>query len=118
MSFIDKIKQIERVDSLIRRTATGSPKTLSIKMGISERQVYNIINEMKDMGAPITFCTMRQSYCYTEENVGFVFGFLGQANSSLRGIRGGFTDITMSILDKAWQLNTGYLQNFFTFFNH
>ncbi|WP_157493891.1 hypothetical protein [Fulvivirga imtechensis] len=62
------------MDKLIKKKATGSPKDLSLRMGISERQVYNIINEMKELGAPIYFCTIRRSYCY-KERVTFTFGF-------------------------------------------
>ena len=120
MTFIDKLKQIERVDSLIRRKATGSPKDLSVKMGISERQVYNIINEMKEMGAPIFFCFFNQSYCYTKEDIGFIFGFVEQANSSLRGMgmNKGFRDITMNTFSQARQLHMSNPQNFSPLFNH
>lgn len=75
MDIIEKLKQIERFDYLIRRKTTGTPKELSNKIQISERQVYNIINTMKNMGAPIYFCTFRQSYCY-KQDVSFTFGFL------------------------------------------
>jgi predicted DNA-binding transcriptional regulator YafY len=79
MNLIEKIRQIEHVDFLIRKKSTGSPKNLSKKLGISERQVYNIINTMKEMGAPIYFCSVNQCYCY-EDSVKFQFGFITDKN--------------------------------------
>jgi predicted DNA-binding transcriptional regulator YafY len=89
MNLIERITQIERLDCLIRRKATGSPRNLSTRMGVSERQVYNIINDMKDMGAPIFYCPLNQSYCYDRE-VKFKFGFLVHGEEEyLRNLKGG-----------------------------
>jgi hypothetical protein len=88
MSLIEKLKQIEHLDFLIKRKSTGTPKVLSSKLRISERQVYNIINTMKEMGAPIYFCNVNQCYCY-EENVTFKFGFIVEGKVDLNSIRGG-----------------------------
>lgn len=88
MDLIQKLKLIERLDYLIQRKATGTPKELSNKFKLSERQVYNVINEMKDMGAPIVFCSISQSYCY-KENVSFKFGFLPKQHSILNELKGG-----------------------------
>lgn len=74
MSIIKKLQLIERVDALIQRKATGNPHQLSQKLDLSERQVYNLINTMKDMGAPILYCTYIKSYYY-EKQVKFSFGF-------------------------------------------
>lgn len=88
MSLIEKMKQIEHVDFLIKRKSTGTPKALSSKLGISERQVYNIINTMKEMGAPIYFCSINQCYCY-EEDVTFKFGFIAEEQVDVERVRGG-----------------------------
>lgn len=74
MNLLDKIKLIERVDGLIHRKCTGTPSRLAMRLGISERNTYNLINTMKDMGAPIYFCKVRNSYCY-EQDGQFSFGF-------------------------------------------
>jgi len=75
MTFIEKLEQIERVDALIRRKGTGSPRSLAEKLSVSERYIYNLINLMKDMGAPVYFCNSQNSYCYSEA-VKFSLGFL------------------------------------------
>ena len=87
MDLQTKIKLIERLDSLIRKKATGTPKELAEKIGISERQLYNIINEMKSMGAPIIFCTINRTYTYRERVV-FRFGF-SIDKEALMGAKGG-----------------------------
>ena len=74
MTLIDKVRIIERVHKLIQRKATGNPKQLSTRLGMSERYVFDLINLMKKLGAPIYFCKNRNSYCYTEDGV-FSFGF-------------------------------------------
>jgi len=74
MTFLDKLEQIDRVDSLIRRKSTGTPLSLSMKLETSERYVYKLINLMKNLGAPIYYCKYYESYCYKDE-VLFTFGF-------------------------------------------
>lgn len=58
------ISNIQRLDQLIRIKATGSPSNLAMKLEVSERCIYNYINLMKDLGAPIKFCRYRKSYYY------------------------------------------------------
>ena len=74
MNLLDKIRLIERVDALITRKGTGSPSHLADRLGISNRNIYNLINMMKELGAPIYYCKQRDSYCYRED-VSFSFGF-------------------------------------------
>ena len=87
MNLIEKIKLIERVDGLIRRKSTGSPKQLASRLNMSERTLYNVITVMKKMGAPIYFCRSRGSFCY-EEEVEFVIGFTTKSQE-LKKITGG-----------------------------
>jgi len=66
---------IERVDQLIRRKATGSPEALAEKLNVSRRCVYDIINVMKRMDAPILYNASRKSYYYSHKcnlMIGFV----------------------------------------------
>ena len=74
MRMIEKLKQIERIDKLIRRKSTGTPKELANRLAISERALYNCIDVMKKMNAPIYYCRNSQSYCYeypVECSIGF-----------------------------------------------
>lgn len=47
--------------------ATGNPKSLARKMEVSERHVYRLIKDLKDMGFPVKYCSCRNSYTYEGE---------------------------------------------------
>jgi len=79
MNLTSRLELIKRVDALIQMKGTGTPENLSIRLGISKRNVFNLINTMKDMGAPIYFSKSRSSYCYSEDG-NFVFGFTNHKN--------------------------------------
>lgn len=62
------IRIIIRIDILISKEMTGSPKKLASKIGITERSVYNYIAFMKnEMKAPIVYDYSKVSYIYKEE---------------------------------------------------
>lgn len=86
MNLFERIRQIERVDHLIRRKSTGSPKEFASRLDLSERSVYNLLDQMKALGAPIYYCSSQRSYCY-RDNVNFTFGFFTKdgAKSAIRG---------------------------------
>lgn len=64
---LKQIGRIDRLHNLIKRGATGSPKQCAYRIGISERQLYNIIELMKDMGAPINYNVSSNTYYYAYE---------------------------------------------------
>jgi len=74
MTTLEKIGKIEQIDQLIRLKATGPPKQLAKRLGISESSLYELLLAMKNMDAPICYCRHRQSYYY-EKKVKFHFGF-------------------------------------------
>jgi AraC-like DNA-binding protein len=80
-----------RIDQLIRLKATGSPKELSNKLGISESHLYRIIRKMKeDAHCPIVFSKIENSYIYTNNGRLVVeFNFHIIEKESLNKIRGG-----------------------------
>jgi len=67
MTSIILLRRIDRLHSLIKRKATGSPKILAKKFEISERHVYRLIEHMKEMGFPIKYSVIRSSYVYTSD---------------------------------------------------
>jgi len=74
MTLLKKIQQMERIDALIQRKATGSPGELARRLGTSERYIYKLIRLMKNLDAPICFDYDSNSYYY-EEEVTFSVGF-------------------------------------------
>lgn len=74
MNAIDIKAQIDRLNQLIKLKATGSPKELAQKLDTTERTVYRIIKQLKEMGCPIFYNKIRGSYCYEHEgNLTFKF---------------------------------------------
>ncbi len=62
------IRIIIRIDALITREMTGSPKNLASKLAISERSVYHYIAFMKkELHAPIVYNYQNQTYVYSED---------------------------------------------------
>ncbi len=77
MNFKERINLVERMDQLIRLKATGTPVSLANRLNISESSLFRIINEMKELDAPISYCIHSQSYVY-DTPVSFRFGFYGR----------------------------------------
>lgn len=69
------INRFRRIDDLIRRKATGSPSQLANKLEIAESTLYEFLNVMKDLGAPIYYDKTRCSYCYEYDGI-FIIGFI------------------------------------------
>lgn len=62
------------MDQLIQIKATGPPAELAAKIGISERSIFEYLNLMREMGAPIKFSHMKKSYYYVHDGY-FQIGF-------------------------------------------
>ncbi len=86
MCFIDIINRMKHLDSLIKRRATGCPQCLCKKINISERSVFNLIEQMKNLGAPIAYDSSTKNYYY-ETPGEFTFKFL--PDEDLKTIEGG-----------------------------
>lgn len=68
MSGIKYIERIERIESLIHRKATGRPRELANSLGVSERTVYRIIQDLtiyKNM--KIEYSYPHNSYVFCEK---------------------------------------------------
>jgi len=64
MNIINAKEVLERIDQLNRLQATGTPKELASRLKITERTVYRIICQLKEIGLPIYFNKAIKSYCY------------------------------------------------------
>jgi predicted DNA-binding transcriptional regulator YafY len=69
------LNRLKSLDYFIKSQTTGNARELAEKLEITERSVYNYLNLMKSMGAPIVFSSYRQSYIY-EDDGKFFIGFL------------------------------------------
>jgi predicted DNA-binding transcriptional regulator YafY len=64
MSGMKYISRLERIDQLIRQERTGNAPAFANRLEISVRQLYNLIDELKDLGLPIEYCRTRQTFYY------------------------------------------------------
>ncbi len=92
----EQINQIEQLDQLIRMQATGSPKQLAGRLGVSEASLFRLLDVMKKLKAPIKYDIYLQSYIY-EYQVHFEFGFYAREIPSQKAmqINGGYSNIKM-----------------------
>ncbi|HEX6981742.1 MAG TPA: HTH domain-containing protein [Balneolaceae bacterium] len=75
MSLYRYITRIRRLDAMIRRKSTGSPKELADKLDISERWLYKFLEELKEeFDCPIIYDHYRESYVYEEQGE-MIIGF-------------------------------------------
>lgn len=92
MSLVRHIERAQRMHRFIKFKRTGTPEEFASKMGVSQSMLYNIINEMKQLGAPIGYCRFRQTYLYIKEvelKAGFFPPFSLDTRRELREIQGG-----------------------------
>lgn len=66
--YSDLKNKMDRLDALIRRKATGNPKELAEKLGISERAWYRLRDFLtNDLHVPLDYCAKRKTYYYQRE---------------------------------------------------
>jgi transcriptional antiterminator len=54
---------------LIEKRKTGSPKELAIKLGLKERMVYNVLEDLElALGQDICYSKEKKSYIFSEKN--------------------------------------------------
>lgn len=64
MNTLKQIEQLRKIHGLIKLESTGSPKMMAKKMRVSERQLYNLIDQLRTMDAPIRFDRRANTYFY------------------------------------------------------
>lgn len=86
MSIIDHIYLLESIHHYIDHKCTGTPKEFSNKLNISERTLYRILENLKDLGAEIYYSNERATYYY--KNV-VQIKFNLQIDSATTKVKGG-----------------------------
>jgi len=69
--YLDRMK---RMDELIRRKATGNPTQFADKLAVNRSTLMRSLTDLKNLGAPINFDSIRQTYYY-EHDGSLEFGF-------------------------------------------
>ena len=80
MTALRYIDRLRRMDLLIRTRSTGSAHELATRMGLCERTIYEYLNDLKELGAPVSWSPCDNSYVYTM-NGKFCFSFVAEHQS-------------------------------------
>lgn len=64
MDFKEKIELIKKFDYYIQNRSTGKPAILAKKLGVSERNVFRLIETLEYMGGKLEYCSKIESYRY------------------------------------------------------
>lgn len=99
------------MDYYIRTRNTGSPVEFATKIGISERSLYEYINTLKDLGAPVAYCYCENSYIYYEEGK-LSLSFSVNDPAGLCHIRGNGTSLQINNTYFTIPENLTLLQNY------
>lgn len=67
MQSIKQIERLRKMHELIKIQKTGNPGRFARKIGVSESQLYNIIERLKTFGFPIGYSRKLQSYFYEDD---------------------------------------------------
>lgn len=65
MKLFEYIERINLLNKLIKQSRTGSPNDLAKRLNISSSRLYCIIDDLKQMGAPIGYSRDLCTYFYT-----------------------------------------------------
>ena len=66
MILFKQIELLQRIHKLIDAENTGTSYEFAKQLKISKRYLHKIIDEMKDIGAPISYSRLNKTYFYTE----------------------------------------------------
>ena len=67
MNFEDRLKTLRRLHDLIRRKSTGNYQDLSRRLDVSPATLYRLLDQMKEMGAPIVYNRSRKAFYYQKD---------------------------------------------------
>jgi hypothetical protein len=75
------IERLKRMDDLIQKKCTGTSEEFARKLGISRSMLMENLKEMREIGAPLSYCPRRRSYVYLHD---FPL-VIGEGNQHIRG---------------------------------
>lgn len=67
MLVFEHINRLQILHSLIVHEATGTPHELAEQIHLSKRQLYNLLDEFKDMGADIRYSRNSKTFYYNND---------------------------------------------------
>ena len=79
---LKEILKLAELDSELHKGSTGDAKMLAYKIGVSRSTLYNLFEELKNIGAEIDYDTNNHTYYYKKE-VKIVFAVGREADNYL-----------------------------------
>ncbi len=67
MKSIKSLERLQQLHQRIDQENTGTPKELAKHMNISVRLLHNLIEELKDINAPVCYSRCRKTYYYCDD---------------------------------------------------
>ena len=67
MKTIKQIERLRKAHKLIKLGATGTPSEFARKLHISEREIYRVLEYLKELDAAISFSRNSGTYYYLED---------------------------------------------------
>lgn len=64
MKMLKQLERLRKIHQYIKFVSTGTPKEFANKLGISESQLYNVLEDLKIKGFPIIYSRGLKSYLY------------------------------------------------------
>ena len=67
MQLFETIDRARRMHGLIQREATGAPQQFAERLHLCRRQFFNVLDELRDLGAEIRYDRIRCTYFYAND---------------------------------------------------
>lgn len=67
MKTLKNLERLQQLHNLIEKECTGSPSELSDRLHVSERMVYNLVEQLKTLEAAISYSRSRKTYYYEDD---------------------------------------------------
>lgn len=67
MTTIKQLDRLKKIHQYIKVANTGSPKEFANRLNLSESQLYNILEDLKIKGFPISYSRNLKSYVYNDD---------------------------------------------------
>lgn len=91
MNILRNIERIQMLHKLIKDEKTGTPDSLSHRLDISRASLYNLLDELKSIDAPIRYSRRRETFYYaTPFDLNAFFRIQRLEPIDLKKINGGF----------------------------
>lgn len=66
MKTLKQLERLRKIHQYIKVNNTGTPSEFAQRLGISESQWYNVLEDLKATGFPILYCKKSKTYFYND----------------------------------------------------